>query len=43
MEYTEPTIEVAGAASELVQAYAGPRNDGGAYEFSFGFICNPED
>jgi hypothetical protein len=44
MEYSEPVIDVAGPASELVQAYVGPRSDGDGYQFSQGgFICSPEE
>lgn len=39
MAYEEPKVEVAGAASELVQAFAGPYMDGGGYQFSMGFIA----
>jgi len=35
-EYTTPTIDEAGSASELIKAYAGPRSDGGGYIFSEG-------
>jgi len=40
MNYEAPTIEVIGKASALIQAYAGPRYDGGGYEFSQGLICS---
>jgi hypothetical protein len=34
MEYQTPSIEVVGPASELIQAYFGPRIDGDGYQFS---------
>jgi hypothetical protein len=37
MEYEAPTVEVVGQASELIQAYLGPRTDGDGYTFSQGF------
>jgi hypothetical protein len=40
MEYETPTVEVVGPASELIQAYAGPRMDGNGYQFSLGFTCS---
>jgi hypothetical protein len=38
--YESPRMDEVGTASELIQAYAGPRYDGGAYIFSFGLICS---
>lgn len=43
MEYTTPVIEVAGPASELIQASMGPYMDGDGYQFSLGLACNPEE
>jgi hypothetical protein len=40
MEYETPTVEVVGPASELIQAYAGPRYDGNGYIYSQGFTCS---
>ena len=37
MNYEAPTIELIGQASELIQAFYGPRSDGDAYAFSFGY------
>jgi hypothetical protein len=34
MDYESPTLELLGPASELIQAYMGPRYDGDAYQFS---------
>lgn len=31
MEYETAVLEIAGSASDLVQAYFGPRTDGGGY------------
>jgi hypothetical protein len=36
MKYETPAIEVVGAGSELVQAFAGPHNDFGATFLSLG-------
>jgi hypothetical protein len=36
MKYETPTVEVVGPASELIQAFAGPRTDGDGYVFSWG-------
>jgi len=38
MEYTTPEVEVVGTGSELVQAFAGPFSDLGAYVLSLGFV-----
>ena len=35
MEYSSPDVEVMGTGSDLVQAFAGPNNDGGAHTLSF--------
>jgi len=43
MEYTTPVVDVAGPASEIIQASGGPRTDGNGYVFSQGFVCNPEE
>ena len=43
MNYETPTLEVAGSASELVQAYMGPRIDGGGYSFSQGATILEEE
>lgn len=43
MEYIAPVVEVAGLASEIIQAYAGPRTDGDGYAFSQGLVYNPEE
>jgi hypothetical protein len=40
MKYETPTVEVVGPASELIQAYAGPRTDGDGYAFSLGLTCS---
>jgi len=40
MEYETPTVEVVGPASELIQAYMGPRMDGDGYQFSLGLTCS---
>jgi len=34
LEYTTPELEVVGTGSELVQAFAGPHNDGGVHTLS---------
>jgi hypothetical protein len=34
MEYETPAVEIVGAGSELVQAFVGPRTDGGATALS---------
>lgn len=39
MAYEEPKAEVAGKASELVQAEMGPYYDGGAYSLSMGAVA----
>jgi hypothetical protein len=41
MDYKAPLVEVIGAASELIQAYIGPRYDGGGYVNSLGFVIAP--
>lgn len=41
MDYEAPAFEVIGRASELIQAHAGPQNDGGGWQFSQGLICSP--
>jgi hypothetical protein len=43
MEYETPTLDLVGSASKLIQAYAGPRMDGDAYQFSQGFTCGPQE
>ena len=40
MEYAIPEVEVIGAGSELVQAFAGPHNDLGAHVLSLGAMCS---
>jgi hypothetical protein len=40
MNYETPTVEVVGPASELIQAYVGPRYDGDGYALSQGFACS---
>jgi hypothetical protein len=40
MNYETPTVEVVGLASELIQAYAGPRTDGDGYAYSQGLTCS---
>jgi len=40
MNYEAPAVEIVGPASELIQAYAGPRMDGGGWTFSQGAICS---
>jgi len=40
MEYAIPEVEVIGAGSELVQAFAGPLNDFGAQYLSLGAVCS---
>ena len=39
MRYEMPTIEQVGAASALIQAYLGPRDDGDGYIYSQGAFC----
>lgn len=39
--YETPEMVEVGSASELIQAYAGPRYDGGGYIDSLGFVCGP--
>jgi hypothetical protein len=39
--YETPKVDEIGSASELIQAYFGPRYDGGGYVDSFGFVCSP--
>jgi len=39
MVYEEPKVQVAGVASELIQAFAGPYEDGGGYQFSMGGVA----
>lgn len=39
--YEKPTMDEIGSASELIQAYFGPRYDGGGYVNSYGFVCSP--
>jgi hypothetical protein len=36
MNYEAPAVEIAGPASELIQAFCGPRYDGDGYLFSQG-------
>jgi hypothetical protein len=44
MDYETPTLELMGPASDLIQAYAGPRTDGDGYAFSQGFTgCLQEE
>ena len=40
MEYLIPEVEVIGAGSDLVQAFAGPFNDLGAHSLSLGAVCS---
>ena len=40
MNYEPPTLVVMGSASELIQAYVGPRIDGDGYQFSLA-VCSP--
>ena len=40
MEYENPTIEVVGSPSDLIQNYVGPRYDGDGEFFSQMAICN---
>lgn len=40
MEYEAPAVDVVGAASELIQNYAGPRIDGDGLQLSQGAICS---
>ena len=39
MEYVIPEVEVMGAGSDLVEAFAGPHSDWGATYLSFGAVC----
>ncbi len=41
MRYEMPTVEQIGLASELIQAYLGPREDGDGYIYSQGALCSP--
>jgi hypothetical protein len=41
MRYDVPTMEQVGVASELIQAYLGPRYDGDGYTWSYGAVCSP--
>jgi hypothetical protein len=43
MEYETPVVEVVGPASDLIQAYAGPRMDGDGYMYSQGLTCGPQE
>ena len=43
MEYASPEVEVVGKAKELVQAFAGPRQDGNGQVFSQGFLHDTEE
>jgi hypothetical protein len=40
MDYQTPRLDVVGSASELIQAYVGPRYDGDGYIYSFGQVCS---
>ena len=40
MDYTAPSMEVIGTASELIQNFAGPLCDGDGVQFSMGSVCS---
>lgn len=40
MDYEAPAVDVMGAASDLIQNFAGPRTDGDGLAFSQGAICS---
>lgn len=40
MDYTAPTVDVIGAASQLVQDFAGPYYDGDGFALSEGGLCS---
>jgi hypothetical protein len=42
MDYETPTLEMIGEASELIQAYVGPRTDGDGYAYSQGLTGSPQ-
>jgi hypothetical protein len=41
MVYETPNMDEVGPASEFIQAYFGPRYDGGGYSYSQGYVCSP--
>jgi hypothetical protein len=40
MVYERPELDVVGTATELIQAFAGPFDDGGGYAFSLGWAAH---
>ncbi len=38
MDYHTPTVDVIESASQVIEAYFGPSNDGGGYAFSQGAL-----